>query len=67
MVSWKFKRGGRLLDSGAGAGFLSQRITYELAENPDLQEFVQDLVGQQGVGLATSTDGQRPFCGANSG
>ena len=44
---------GRALATGAVTEFISE-IMDELAENPDLQEFVQDLVGQQGVGLATS-------------
>lgn len=44
---------GRALASGALAEFIAE-IMDELARNPDLQEFVQDLVGQQGVGMATS-------------
>jgi hypothetical protein len=44
---------GRVLATGAITELIAE-IMDELAENPDLQEFVQDLVGQQGVGMATS-------------
>lgn len=33
---------------------LIQEIMDELARNPELQEFVESLIGQQGVGMATS-------------
>jgi hypothetical protein len=44
---------GRALAKSALTELISE-IMDEIAENPELQEFVQDLVGQQGVGMATS-------------
>jgi hypothetical protein len=44
---------GRALASGALADLITE-IMDEVAKNPELQEFVQDVVGQQGVGMATS-------------
>jgi len=44
---------GRALATGA-LGTLTLEVMDEIAENPDMQEFVQDLIGQQGVGMATS-------------
>ena len=44
---------GRALASGAVTEFIAE-IMDEIAKNPELQEFVQDMVGQQGVGMATS-------------
>lgn len=43
----------RAFAKGALAELVTE-IMDELAQNPDLQEFVQDLVSQQGVGMATS-------------
>ena len=44
---------GRALASGA-IGELIKEIMDEIASNPDLQDYVQDIVGQQGVGMAAS-------------
>ena len=44
---------GRALATGA-IGDLIAEIMGEIASNPDLQDYVQDIVGQQGVGMATS-------------
>ena len=44
---------GRALVTGA-IGELIAEIMNEIASNPDLQDYVQDIVGQQGVGMATS-------------
>jgi hypothetical protein len=44
---------GRALAKGALAELISE-IMDEVAKNPEIQEFVQDMVGQQGAGLATS-------------
>lgn len=45
---------GRALATGALAELISE-IMDEVAKNPELQEFVQDLVGQQGIGMAISS------------
>jgi len=44
---------GRALATGALSELITE-IMDEVAKNPDLQEFVQDMVGQQGIGMATS-------------
>ena len=44
---------GRALAIGA-LGRLISEIMEEAAENPELQEFVQEMVSQQGMGMATS-------------
>jgi hypothetical protein len=43
----------RALATGA-IGELIAEIMDEIASNPDLQDYVQDIVGQQGVGMAAS-------------
>ncbi len=44
---------GRALATGALSELITE-IMDEVAQNPELQEFVQDMVGQQGMGMATS-------------
>ena len=44
---------GRVLATGT-IGTLTLEVMDEIAGNPEMQEFVQDLIGQQGVGMATS-------------
>jgi len=44
---------GRALAKAALTELVSE-IMDEIAENPEIQEFVQDMVGQQSVGMATS-------------
>jgi hypothetical protein len=44
---------GRALATGALATLIFE-IMDEIAENPDMQDFVQSLIGQQGVSMATS-------------
>ena len=44
---------GRALATGA-LGSLALEVMDEIAENPEMHEFVQDLIGQQGVGMVTS-------------
>ena len=44
---------GRALATGTLAELILE-VLDEVAKNPELQEFVQDLMGQQGIGMATS-------------
>jgi len=44
---------GRALTTGALSELITE-IMDEVVKNPELQEFVQDMVGQQGIGMATS-------------
>jgi len=44
---------GRALATGALSELITE-IMDEVVKNPELQEFVQDIVGQQGIGMATS-------------
>lgn len=44
---------GKVLATGT-LGTLTKEVMDEIAENPDMHELVQDLIGQQGVGMATS-------------
>jgi hypothetical protein len=44
---------GRALASGTLTELISELMD-EIAKNPELQEFVQDMVSQQGMGMATS-------------
>jgi hypothetical protein len=44
---------GRALATGALSELITE-IMDEVVKNPELQEFVQDMVGQQGMGMATS-------------